>query len=201
MGCFFMMEGLKILIRNLAFILLLATFLEMLLPNKSMKGFVQLIMGLFVIAAILSPLTDFLKLDFTNEVPAWVVASSPELPVLAAENDMEGKGKSAVREQYKRILVNQVKIYVSAVEGVEDTEVDVELEEDAGGFADYPQILEVNIIYNQSKIGVKPIEPIIIGEKTEDQHEIKDLKADEIKRLVASFMQIPEEIVFVRERM
>ena len=126
------MEGLKILIRNLAFILLLATFLEMLLPNKSMKGFVQLVMGLFVIAAILSPLTDFLNLDFADEVPAWTLTSTGDMPVLAGESQFEDQGKSAVREQYKRILTNQIEIFVSAIDGVEDTQVDVELEKNNG---------------------------------------------------------------------
>ncbi len=194
------MEGLKTLIRNLAFILLLATFLEMLLPNKSMKGFVQLVMGLFVIAAILSPLTEFLKLDFSNEVPAWAISSSGDMPVLAAER-MEDTGNSAVREQYKRILINQVKIFVSAIEGVEDTDVRVELEKDAGGFSDYPQILKVEIFFNQSKSGVKPIEPIIIGENDDDQDENEQTPmATEIQRQVSAFMQIPQEVVVVRER-
>ena len=196
------MEGLKILIRNLAFILLLATFLEMLLPNKSMRGFVQLVMGLFVIAAILSPLTEFLKLDFSNEVPAWIVASSADMPVLAGESSMEDMGKSAVREQYKRILINQVEIFVSAVDGVENTDVTVELEKDAGGFADYPQILKVEVFFNQSKSGVKPIEPIIIGENSDEQEDNQETTlAMEIRRLVSAFMQIPEEVVVVRERM
>lgn len=196
------MEGLKILIRNLAFILLLATFLEMLLPNKSMKGFVQLVMGLFVIAAILGPLTDFLKLDFSNEVPAWVIASSDELPVLAAESNQESMGRSAVREQYKRILINQVEIFMSTIEGVEDTEVKVELEKDAGGFADYPEIIEVEIIFSQTKSEIKPIEPIIIGENSDQQQDNQETpKALEIQRLISAYMQIPEEVVVVLERM
>lgn len=196
------MEGLKTLIRNLAFILLLATFLEMLLPNKSMRGFVQMIMGLFVIAAILSPLTDFLKLDFSNDIPAWVVASSVDMPVLAADGKIEDKGRSAVREQYKRILISQIKTLVSAVEGVEIIEIDVGLEEDAGGFADYPQILNINIYFKASNSVVQPIKPIVIGENDVEQQEVeKTPQAMEIKRLVSSFMQIPEQIVFVQERM
>ncbi|KUO58906.1 MAG: hypothetical protein APF84_14345 [Gracilibacter sp. BRH_c7a] len=196
------MEGLKILIRNLAFILLLATFLEMLLPNKSMRGFVQLVMGLFVIAAILSPLTDFLKLDFSDEVPAWVVAAPGDMPVLAGESELEDTGKSAVREQYKRILINQMNIFVSALEGIEDTDIGVELEENAGGFADYPQILKVEIVFSQSQSGVKPIEPVIIGESSDEEQDNQETsKALEIQGLVSAFMQIPREIVVVRERM
>ena len=78
------MDGLKTLIRNLAFILLLATFLELLLPGEKMRGFVRTIMGLFVIAAILAPLTNFLDLSYQNEVPAWITSTSSDMPVMTA---------------------------------------------------------------------------------------------------------------------
>lgn len=196
------MEGLKILIRNLAFILLLATFLEMLLPNKSMKGFVQLVMGLFVIAAILSPLTDFLNLDFADEVPAWTLTSTGDMPVLAGESQFEDQGKSAVREQYKRILTNQIEIFVSAIDGVEDTQVDVELEKNNGGFADYPQILKIAIVFSESKIAVETIRPVVIGENEADEENTRETsKAVEIKKMISAFIQVPEDIISVRERM
>jgi len=195
------MEGLKELIRNLAFILLLATFLEMLLPNKSMKGFVQLVMGLFVIAAVLSPLTSFLNLDFTDEVPAWAVASTSDMPVLAGERELEDQGKSAVREQYKKILTNQIKVFVSAIDGVEDTQVDVELEKNSGGFADYPQILKIDVIFSESKIAVEPVQPVVIGKDGSKEDIQETSKALEIRELVSAFIQVSEEIISVRERM
>lgn len=77
------MESLQTLVRNLAIILLLASFLEMLLPNKSMKGFVKLVMGLFVISAILTPLTTLLGMTVESAIPAWTESSAQELAVLA----------------------------------------------------------------------------------------------------------------------
>lgn len=196
------MEGLKLLIRNLAFILLLATFLEMLLPSKTMRGFVQLVMGLFVIVAIINPLANFLRLDFTNGVPAWVTVSSTELPVLASEGDSADQGKSAVREQYKRILVNQIEILVLAVDGVGSAEVEVELEEGTGGFSDYPQILKVNIVFSKQNVAIPPINPVVIGgnEIMSETAPSSD-KAKAIRKQVSAFMQISEEIISVREKM
>lgn len=195
------MEGLKSLIRNLAFILLLATFLEMLLPNKSMRGFVQLVMGLFVIAAVLNPLANFLSINLADQVPAWVVDSSADLPVLAADDNTKDMGKSAVREQYKRILINQINVLVATIEGVADNEVAVELEQDAGGFSDYPQILKVSIVFSQRKDIVQPINPVIIGvDGNQDVVNSPTGIAQLIKKQVSSMMQIPEEIIFVEEK-
>lgn len=74
------MQTLQTLVRNLAIILLLATFLEMLLPNKSMRGFVQMVMGLFVISAVLSPITAFLNTPLAMEIPAWTVTTPQAQP-------------------------------------------------------------------------------------------------------------------------
>jgi len=196
------MEALKALIRNLAFILLLATFLEMLLPNKSMRGFVQLVMGLFVIAAILNPLAHFISLDIMEEIPAWVEVSSEDLPVLAAEGTPLNTGKSAVREQYKRILCNQIKVLVSTIDDIKSAEVSIELDEETGGFSDYPNIQKVTIYYSQDQNNVIPIEPIVIGEdKQTQQYPSMTQKDLDIRKQIASLMQIPEEIIMVKEKL
>jgi stage III sporulation protein AF len=203
------MDGLKTLIRNLAFILLLASFLEMLLPSKSMRGFVQMVMGLFVIAAILNPLADLLNWDFENSVPAWAGSSSGDLPVLAQENSSDGEDNSSteanavVIEQYRRILVNQIQALVSGVEGVKSSDTNVELKDGGDGFADYPQIQKVEIHFSQQSVSIEPVKPVIIGggniDQAEDQGTAESAKAMEIKKQVASLMQLPEEIVFVQE--
>lgn len=195
------MEGLKLLVRNLAFILLLATFLEMLLPNKSMRGFVQVVMGLFVIAAIIDPLAQFLKMDFATEVPAWATAPSSEMMVLATEGETKNPGNSAVREQYQSILNNQIRILVLAVEGVSSAEVDVRLEEDSRGFGDYPQILRVDVVYKSQKVNIVPIEPVVIAsEEQKENRSSEPGKAQEIKKQISALMQISEEIITVQEK-
>ncbi|NLI91873.1 MAG: stage III sporulation protein AF [Peptococcaceae bacterium] len=198
------MEGLKTLIRNLAFILLLATFLEMLLPSKSMRGLVQLVMGLFVIAAVLNPLADFMSWDFTDKIPAWTEISSTDLPVLASDGKQADSGKSAVREQYKKILVNQIQALVGAVDGVAASEINVDLAKDTGGFSDYPKILKINILYSL-KTGatnaITPVAPVIIGGDSNKKNSVSySDKAQQIKKQVSSLMQIPEEVITVQEK-
>ena len=190
------MDGLKEIIRNLAFILLLATFLEMLLPSKKMKGFVQLIMGLFVIAAILNPLTSFLKLDYQMEVPAWFTRSLTEMPVLAAEGNNDDLGNTLVREQYKKILVSQIETLISPLVSDNNVEVRVELD-DTKSINDFPQILEIIILIGHRDKEKIIIEPVVIGEK-----EVISLESDlalKIKKQIASFMLIPEEKIIIKE--
>ncbi|MFA6808701.1 MAG: stage III sporulation protein AF [Eubacteriales bacterium] len=193
------MEGLKELIKNLAFILLLATFLEILLPEKSMRGFVRLIMGLFVISAVLTPVTSIFNMDFVNEVPAWTTTSSRDMPVLASGVDSDNVGREAVREQYRKILINQIKVLVLNIDGIKEVEVNIEFlesDDEPEGYADYPEILKVNIIFSLNSVSIKPIEKIDMSnnEQISDKFTIKE---KEVKEKIVELMQIPEEKVFV----
>lgn len=196
------MEGLKTLIRNLAFILLLASFMEMLLPNKSMRGFVQLVMGLFVIAAILDPLAGLLSWDLEKEIPAWINGSTGDMPVIAADDDSREKANTIVREQYKKILVDQIEVLAAKIDGITDVEATVELE-DEGGFTDYPKVKKVTIRFSRSTTSepVKPVETVIIGEEQNygSNQSDQSTKALEIKKQVAALMELPEDIIIVQE--
>jgi stage III sporulation protein AF len=202
------MEGLKALIRNLAFILLLATFLEMLLPNKSMRGFVQMIMGLFVIAAILNPLSDLMNWDLEDKIPAWVEGASTDMPVIAAESSQAGApedaGKSAVREQYTKILVSQINSLVTGIDGIAGCETEIELDKNTTGFSDYPKILRINVVYRSKTAAsnpVTPVSPVIIGGDAGKSGNASDPdKAAQIKKQVSSFLQISQEIITVQEK-
>jgi len=190
------MEGLKEIIRNLAFILLLATFLEMLLPSKNMKGFVHLIMGLFVIVAILNPLASFLKLDYQLEIPAWFTSSLTEMPVLAAERSNTDLDNTLVREQYKKILINQIQALISPLVIDKNVEVKVELDK-TENINECPQVLGVTVFVDHQNSEKIVVEPVVIGEKEEISSE-SDL-ALKIKKQIAAFLLIPEEKIIVKE--
>ncbi|UWG95716.1 stage III sporulation protein AF [Dehalobacter sp. DCM] len=199
------MEGLKILIRNLAVILLLASFLEMLLPNKSMRGFVQMVMGLFVIAAILDPLAGILNWEIDKKVPAWITDSTADMPVLAAEDDSPNQSESVVRQQYNKILVDQIELLAAKIDGINEVQAVVELEDSKGGFTDYPKVKKVIIQFSRQNSGiepVEPVEPVNIGEigSKETDTTADSPEALAIKKQVSAFMEIPEDIIVVQER-
>lgn len=184
------METLQNLVRNLAVVLLLAGFLEMLLPNSSMRGFVKLVMGLFVISAVLGPVTDFLRAPLAMGVPAWNMTVSQDLPVMANGQEVKA-GQNAVQEQFRRIIVNQVQALVVTVKGVSDAQVEVEFEEGAKGLTEQPRIAWIRVKLD----GVRPIEPVKIGEASPEL----SARAGEVRRQVALFMGLPEDKVIVDE--
>lgn len=191
------MESLQALVRNLAIIILLASVLEMLLPNKSMQGFVKLTMGLFVISAVLDPITSLLHLAQDTSIPAWTEVRSQELPVLAGNKGLE-IGKDAVQEQFKLIIENQIIALVHEISGVDQVKAEVVLEPTEGGLTDQPQVQLVNIQFNSPRMEIRSVQPIKIGEQgDENQSQTQSTLAQTIKEKISAFLQIPQDRILV----
>ena len=192
------MQTLQTLVRNLIVILLLATFLEMLLPNKSMRGFVQMVMGLFVISAVLAPITTFLHTPLEMEIPAWTAITPQDLPAIATEGQGLKLAQGAVQEQYRQILVHQIKALALGSEGVEGAEVVVEFEEGAGGLTEQPKIVLIEVTLTSAKGEILPVQPVTIGQSpppTQNQ----SLVADRVRERIAELMSISKEKIIVQE--
>lgn len=191
------MESLKLLVRNLAIIILLASVLEMLLPNKSMQGFVKLVMGLFVISAVLEPITSLLHLSQSMSIPAWTEVRSQELPVLAGNKGLE-IGRGAVQEQFKLILENQIEALVLGIPGVEQVQAEIALASSDGGLVEQPQVQSVHIKVNTSQGKKEGVQPVTIGEGAEEKSSQTGSNLGEsIKEKISVFLQIPRDRIFV----
>ncbi|HZK85410.1 MAG TPA: stage III sporulation protein AF [Desulfosporosinus sp.] len=192
------METLQTLVRNLVVILLLATFLEMLLPNKSMRGFVQMVMGLFVISAVLAPITTFLHTPLEMDIPAWTATITQDLPAIATEGQGRKLAQDAVQIQYRQILEHQIKALVLSAGGVEGAEVNVEFEEEEGGLTDQPKIALVNVTLTSEKGEILPVQPITIGQSF-PATKAQSPKGTSIRDRISEIMSISKEKIIVQE--
>jgi stage III sporulation protein AF len=190
-------QTLQTLVRNLAMILLLATFLEMLLPNKSMRGFVQMVMGLFVISAVLAPITSFLHTPLAMEIPAWASTTNQDLPVIAEGQGVKA-GRDAVQEQYRQILVHQIEALALGTKDVAAASVDIQFEEGTGKVTDQPKIMEVNVTLTAAKGEIQPVQPITIGQSPQSP-KAQSPKAEEVREKISTFMNLAKEKIFVQE--
>jgi len=192
-------QTLYTLVRNLAVILLLATFLEMLLPNKSMRGFVQMVMGLFVISAVLAPITTFLHTPLEMEIPAWSATSPQDLPAIATEGQGQKLARDAVQEQYRQILINQIKALALSSDGAGGAEVDVEFEEGAGGLTDQPKIALVKVTLTSTPGEIPLVQPITVGEAPPTTTDSQSPRAENARERIAEIMSISKDKIIVQE--
>ena len=193
------MQNLQTLVRNLAMILLLASFLEMLLPNKSMRGFVQLIMGLFVISAVLGPAAAFLHVPLTMEIPAWSAISPEDLPALATEAQGLKAGQDAVQEQYRQILVHQIEGLALSTQGVRAAAVKIQFADRTGGVTDQPIIAKIEVSLTASPEEITPVQPIIIGPQPDVPEPKLSPQALEVQTKIAALMNLPKEKITIQE--
>lgn len=192
------MQMLQTLVHNLTIILLLATFLEMLLPNKSMRGFVQMVMGLFVISAVLTPITTFLHTSLSMEIPAWTTTTPQDLPAIAAEGQGVKLGRDAVQGQYRQILTNQIQALALSTNGVAAASVDIKFEDSTGGVTDLPKITGIVVNLTSDKKEIKPVPPITIGQASPPESKSSP-KAEEVREKIATFMNLSKDVISVQE--
>ncbi|MFC4078228.1 stage III sporulation protein AF [Salinithrix halophila] len=76
-------------LKPIIILVLIATFMDLLLPNHAMERYVKLVMGLLIILAILSPIFQFLRQDM-------------DLSSLTSGESTAGKEKTASLETIRR---------------------------------------------------------------------------------------------------
>lgn len=123
-----MMEILKEMTRNLVLLLLLATFLEMLLPKSDFSRYIRLVVGLFVLLTILQPFMELF--DWQGKVSLGIREPPQEqLEVIINQGLLFGEHRQAMALQVaEERLEQQVEAMLYLVQGIDRVKVDLTLE-------------------------------------------------------------------------
>ena len=188
-------------VKYIIFVVLFASFLELLLPSSSMQRFVRVIMGLFIMLAIMNPIISIVQnhLIPTNQVPA--LSTNFGNSIINDSMNMSNDRESLSLELYKKELAQQMKILVMAIDGVADVHVNIEINtvknsNIAGGIESVILYIKPGLSAKDRKVAA--VSKITIGEqkdKPEDPH--IDLKK-RISEIVTELYQIPKEKIEVR---
>jgi stage III sporulation protein AF len=92
------MDALAAWLKQIIIVVLLATFIDLLLPNRSMQRYVKLVVSLFILMTILSPVMNLLGSNanmrmLAAAVEGWDLGGAPE----NAADGAEGKSSAASR--------------------------------------------------------------------------------------------------------
>ena len=125
------MDALQELVRSLATVIILTSFLEMLLPNSKMKNYTRLILGLFVIVIILNPVLAFLGSPDAFSAQAWVPSSQEQDMdnILKDAQELSGKAQDSAVKEYSAKVEQQIAALVRLSPEISHAEVEVELRE------------------------------------------------------------------------
>jgi stage III sporulation protein AF len=120
-------------VKGIILVVLFASFLELLLPSNSMQKFIRVILGLFIMLAILQPVIGVLEKTWTQEqLPVLAGLSGNKLTdteILNAASHAAGRREQLARDIYTRDLSRQIRATILAIDGVADAKVTIAFEE------------------------------------------------------------------------
>ncbi|NUU75843.1 stage III sporulation protein AF [Paenibacillus xylanilyticus] len=121
-------------LRELIMIVLLATFVDMLLPNRSMERYVKLVLSLLILLTLLSPITKLLRSDPVGELKrAMTAMDSPAdgnvtlEQILAQGRRLQSNEQEQSLQWTARELANVMKGQIEETTGERVQSVEVQL--------------------------------------------------------------------------
>ena len=203
-----MIAYITVWIKGIIFVVLFASFLELLLPNNSMQRFVRVIMGLFILLSILNPIISVIERQITaDQLPVLatrVDSSLANAGVLHTANEVAGKRDQLARDLYVRDLSKQIRATVMAIDGVADAKVSVNIETDMsqaskgmGKINNVVVYIEPGITANERKIAQVTV-GVTIPEATQESRRLSTVVVNKVTRAVTELYQLRSSQVEVR---
>src|SRR5690606_12074010 len=98
------MEIIKNLVQTLIIIVVLAVFLEMLLPRGKMSPYIKMVMGLLIIVAVLQAISGLLQQNWLQEIPSVTSGYSSDSSgledIMAAGKELQATNQNLAVERY-----------------------------------------------------------------------------------------------------
>lgn len=114
-------------VKYIILVILFATFIEFLLPNNNMQRFIRLILGLYVMMAILNPFITFIEQPREEQSLKAFATISPESKKLPNNAEKLIQERESLSVQiYKNELEKQIRALVLSAEGINDAMVIVD---------------------------------------------------------------------------
>lgn len=210
------MDNIKELVQVLVILIMLVVFLEMLLPNGQMYGYVKMVMGLVVIVVVLEAGANLLGQDLKFDLPALGRdGAGPTLERIMLDGQkMAGEQKQRAMDEYRQGLERQVMALAKLNGGIYVTGAKIETSSNPQG-EDYGRL--TGVVLEVSRKGaaggqedenaVREVKPVDIKVESNGLPEplpeagvpVNSEAARELAQTVANFYNIPVDRVKIVE--
>lgn len=206
-----MIEFLSSWVRNIIYIIIFIVFLEVLLPNNSMRKYVKAVAGLLVIVVILTPFTRLFgsHVDLQHTISKYYLDIN-QLDVKNKSELLEGQQHQLTMRVYRDRISQQIKNQIERLidNGIAVVEVDVNMDPEDER---YGEINIVDILFIEKPPHdaiIQPIKKIEIGSGDEEQEKGEDgaeipidpAKEKEIKELILDFYNVPIQNISINKQ-
>ncbi len=174
-------------ITNIIVLILLATVLELLLPNSSMQRYVKMVIGLMLMAVILSPVLTIFTKDFDSLLRSATIDGSTENKEMenaieSKKSEIQASNTAYIEEQMAVQMKSQVEKELREQFNLEISSVALDLTE-VDGEKNIDHII-VTVNEAGSDKSVSDIEAITVSLSVEDELD----SSDHVSRKVAYFL-------------
>ena len=158
------MEFLKEWVTNIILFILLATVIDMLLPNSSMQKYTKMVTGLLLIAIILAPIFKLISKDFESalgSIPSFQAPGEKNMKNLIElkKKEIQASQHAYILEELAVKLKKGVKEELMEQYGLEIEKIDLAINEESD--QTFPENLQkVMVLLKQPERGVKTVEAI-----------------------------------------
>ncbi|AZO95669.1 stage III sporulation protein AF [Halocella sp. SP3-1] len=188
------MEAVIRWVKNLVFIILFTTLLEMFLPGNKMRKYVRVVMGFFIISIFISPLSAILKGDMTvmqDIIPGKIISGNWE-GIIEKGAEIEYENKTLIKDYYAEKVRGRVEevieLYYDSEQYNRDIQVDIN---------DEYQLTGITVFFHRIRENVREIDPVDINkdrsglkEKNENNIGIDSIK---LKNNLSKVFQLNEK--------
>lgn len=164
------MEVIRLLVQNLIVVVVLAVFLEMLLPQSDLRRYIRLVMGLLIIIAVLQALGSLVKGEWKLYLPEQAVSGGQRnLPglneIMASGEKLSRDRQEQALDEYRRALARQVSALAGLSGEVDVLSAEVEIFDEPSS-TKFAQIKKITLVLTSFGAGkssasqstVKPVE-------------------------------------------
>ena len=196
-------------VRHLVIIVVLAGFIEMILPKGDMRRYVQMVVGIFIIMAILNPTLLLLRQRQLWGAPSFdqgIIGQTELSGVLRESQAVSTQIQDQALQHYRLQLEEQIRVLLSSVEGVGGLRAKVNIV-DNPSLDDYGKLVGISlwVDYGMSEeSAVSMIPEVKLGPVREEEDYSRpggdylppEAEA-EIKGILTTFYNLPPEAVAI----
>ncbi len=122
-------EVVQTVVRNVAVLVLITLFLQMLLPSGQLAGFVRMIMGLLLLAALINPVLEFLGREPSLPVFQPAASNAQTEQILQRGQELAGEWQAEASQEYTQGLAQQMEAVALLTPDTSQAQVELELDE------------------------------------------------------------------------
>ncbi|CAM3992769.1 stage III sporulation protein AF [Mesobacillus thioparans] len=196
------MDFIKEWVTNIIIFILLATVLDMLLPNSSFQKYTKIVTGLILIAIILSPVMKLFTSDFETAIASMGQLSGQEDEKI--KNSIEFKKKEIQASQHAYILETMaVQLKTAAEEELMEQQgmeiANIELEVNDQDRRSFPENLEYVIVHLKKAEDegetVAVVREVVIDTNAPLPSKQTSQNTDQISSLLSEKWNVPEKSI------